>query len=132
MNNKKFFFKVDNNYRPSFDWIRNLDSNDIEYYTLEDIADKLNINYHAFLEAHKNKDCNTVEIETLVKQKLINIPIICSEILYLYGGDKEKSYKWLLSQNDLFFNYSPFQMVLLGKGKSVTEKLQEMSGSKLK
>jgi len=132
MNNEKFFFKDDNNYRPNFDWIRYLDSNNIEHYTIEEIADKLNINYHAFLEAHKNKDNNTVEIEALVKQKLINIILICSELLYLYGGDKEKTYKWLLSPNDLFFNYSPFQMVLLGKGKSVIEKLQEMSGYKLK
>lgn len=132
MNNEKFFFKDDNNYRPNFDWIKNLDSNNIEHYTIEEIADKLNINYHAFLEAHKNKDNNTVEIEALVKQKHINIILICSELLYLYGGDKEKAYKWLLSPNDLFFNYSPFQMVLLGKGKSVIEKLQEMSGYKLK
>lgn len=132
MNNEKFFFKDDNNYRPNFDWIKNLDSNNIEHYTIGEIADKLNINYHAFLEAHKIKDNNTVEIEALVKQKLINIILICSELLYLYGGDKEKTYKWLLSPNDLFFNYSPFQMVLLGKGKSVIEKLQEMSGYKLK
>ena len=49
----KILFKDDNNYRPNFDWIKNLDSKNIEHYTIEEIADKLNINYHAFLEAHK-------------------------------------------------------------------------------
>ncbi len=71
-----------------------------------------------------------INVDPKIRTRLLDIALISNEVLYLYAGDKDKAFKWILSPNDLFFGSSPYHMALKGKGRSVLEKLYEMSGNR--
>ena len=64
-----------------------------------------------------------------LKKFITHLVLISNETLYLFDNDKEKALKWIQTPNDFFIdNLSPFEMALVGKGKSVLKKLCEFSG----
>lgn len=43
-------------------------------------------------------------------------------------GNKEQASEWMVTPNHIFFDYSPLEMILGGKGSSVIATLREWRG----
>jgi hypothetical protein len=63
-----------------------------------------------------------------IRLRLIPLVIISDLAFQVFGKDKEKTVRWVMEANHLFFGYSPFEMALGGKSESVIQILKEWLG----
>jgi hypothetical protein len=66
--------------------------------------------------------------EKSVREKLLALVCISDKVYELYDKDISKTQNWLMTPNHLFFDFSPFHMVLGGKADVVINKLNEWYG----
>jgi hypothetical protein len=69
-----------------------------------------------------------IHIENNVREKLLALVSISDKVYELSGNNIYTTKKWLMNPNHLFFNLSPFQMILGGKADVVLQKISEWAG----
>lgn len=63
-----------------------------------------------------------------IREKLIPLVIITDLAFEAFAKDQEKTIRWVMDANHLFFGRSPYQMALGGKAESVIQTLNEWLG----
>jgi hypothetical protein len=85
------------------------------FVTISDLSFMLNINFVA----------DFIPVEKCLREKLLALVLVTDMLYELFDKNVAKVRDWLMVPNPLFFNFSPFQMVLGGKADVVVEKLKE-------
>ena len=105
---------------------------------------RITANHHNILGAFQSIDNNLNAIEHFLGNldratKYRCIPqghkplILISDLaLELFEGDEEKTTRWLMAPNHLFFDRSPFEMAMKGNADTVAETLLEFLGRPVK
>jgi hypothetical protein len=63
-----------------------------------------------------------------VRERLIPLVIISDLAFEAFAKDEQKTIRWVMDANHLFFGRSPFEMALGGKSESVIKTLSEWLG----
>lgn len=63
-----------------------------------------------------------------VRERLIPLVIISDLAYEVFAKNEEKTIRWVMDANHLFFGRSPFEMALGGKPESVIQTLKEWLG----
>lgn len=63
-----------------------------------------------------------------VRERLIPLVIISDLAFEAFAQDEQKTIRWVMDANHLFFGRSPFEMALGGKSESVIQTLNEWLG----
>ncbi len=67
----------------------------------------------------------TILVEKCIREKLLALVFVTDRIYELFDKNISKMKDWLMAPNPLFFDFSPFQMVLGGKAGVVIGKINE-------